>query len=138
MDTEKIIEKHYINIVMNKPDYIEVKNTYERYCVYEALQQYASNWQSVWFNKSYKKENRHAKKDTCKFCFRKKQNCENITECQNGDDYYGDETYNSKCNTCNNMYASIWSKGDVMFVEKIPHKINIFYVPKKKMRCFKR
>jgi hypothetical protein len=136
MDTEKIIKKHYTNIVMNKPDYIEVKNTYERYCVYEALQQYASNWQSIWFNKSYKKENRYAKKDTCKYCFRKKQNYENIIEWQEGDDYYGDETYHNKCNTCGDMYASIWSKGDVMFVEKIPYKINIFYSPKKKMRCF--
>lgn len=140
MDTEKLISQYYVNIVMNKPDYIEVKNTYERYCVYDALQQYASNWQSVWFNKSYKKENRYAKKDTCKYCFRKKKNYENITEWEKGDDYYGDETYYYKCNTCCNSWSSrwtpIWKKGDIMFVEKIPYRINIFYIPKKKMRCF--
>ncbi len=38
MDTEKLIAQYYNNIVINKADYIEVKNTYERYCVYEALQ----------------------------------------------------------------------------------------------------
>ena len=65
-----------------------------------------------------------------------KQNYENIIEWQMGDNYYGDETYHSKCNTCGDIYASIWSKGYLMFVEKIPYKINIFYSPKKKMRCF--
>lgn len=136
MDTKNLITQYFVNIVMNKPNYIEVKNSYERYCVYMALQQYAYNWQSVWFNKSYKKEMRYAEKDTCKYCFRKKQNYENITEWEEGDDYYADESYHYKCNTCVNRYASIWSKGDAMFLEKIPNKINIFYCLKKKMRCF--
>lgn len=136
MDTKNIIRQYYVNIVMNKPNYIQVKNSYERYCVYTALQQYAYDWQSVWFNKSYKKEIRYAKKDTCKYCFRKKKKCENITECEEGDDYYGDESYHYKCNTCGDIYASIWRKGDVMFIEKIPYKINIFYSLKKKMKCF--
>ena len=80
MNTDKKINQYYVDIVMNKPNYIEVANSYQRYCIYEALHKYASNWQSVWFNKSYKKEIRYALKDTCKYCFRKKNNSENITE----------------------------------------------------------
>ncbi len=138
MDTEIMIKKHYINILMNKPDFIEVKNSYERYCVYSALEEYSSKWQSVWFNKSYKKEIRYAQKHTCKFCFKKKQNYENVNEWDEGDDYYGDVVgcyYN--CNTCGGNRVAVWKEGHKMFMEKIPYKINIFYRrPKKNMRCF--
>jgi hypothetical protein len=137
MNTEKTIKQYYNNIITNKSNYIEVKNSYERYCVYEALQQYAINCQSVWFNKSYNKEIKYAQKDTCKFCFRKKKDSTNITEWEEGDDYYGDEVYHYKCNTCGDKYANIWKKGEFMFMNKIPYKINIFYSPKKKMRYFK-
>lgn len=147
MNTNTKINQYYADIVMNKPDYIEVNNSYDRYCLYIALEKYASNWQSVWFNKSYKKQIRYALKDTCKYCFRKKHqstfysdyiniNAENISEWEEGDDYYGDESYYHKCNTCGNLYAKIWKKGDAMFTEKIPYKINIFYTPKKNMRTF--
>jgi hypothetical protein len=136
MNTEKIVEQYYNDIVTNKPNCIEVNNSYERYCVYEALQKYALNWHSVWFNKSYKKEIRYSQKNTCKYCFRKKNNPENITEWEEGDDYYGDESYHYKCNTCGDKYANIWREGDEMFIEKIPYKINIYYSPKKRMRCF--
>ena len=70
MDTNEKIDLYYNNIVINKPNYIEVKNSYERCCVYEALQKYASNCESVWFNKSYKKKIRYAQKNTCKYCFK--------------------------------------------------------------------
>jgi hypothetical protein len=129
-------DQYYWNIVTNKPDKIMVKNAYERYCVYGALQRYANNFQSVWFNKSYKKIFKYAIQDTCKYCFRHKQNYLNVTEWEEGDEYYGDETYYHKCNTCGDEYASIWREGDVMFLEKMPYQINIFYSPKKKMRCF--
>ena len=149
METERKIYQYYVDILMNKPDYIIVNNSYERYCVYSALEKYALNWQSVWFNKSYKKTIRYSQENTCKYCFGKKNkassllkyvkiNEKNITEWEEGDDYYGDETYNYKCNTCNNSYATIWRKDDPMFMEKIPYKINIFYTPKKNMRSFEK
>jgi hypothetical protein len=117
MNIETKIYKYYCNIVINKPNYIEVKNSYERYCVYKALEKYASNWQSIWFNKSYKKEIKYALNDTCKYCFKKKNNAEKITIWEE-DDY---ETYcggksHYKCNTCGDIYAKIWGKNDVMFI----------------------
>ena len=101
MNTNTKINQYYVDIVMNKPDYIEVNNSYERYCLYTALEKYSSNWQSVWFNKSYRKQIRYALKDTCKYCFRKKHqstfwedyiniNPYNVVEWQESDDYYGE------------------------------------------------
>jgi hypothetical protein len=36
------------------------------------------------------------------------------------------------------IYANVWKQGEMMFIEKIPYKINIFYTPKKKMRSFEK
>ena len=139
MNTDKKINQYYADIVMNKPNYIEVNNSYERYCIYEALQIYASKWQSVWFNKLYKEEIRYALKDTCKYCFRKKNNSENITEWEEDgwESYFGGDVH-YKCNTCGDIDATIWREGVVMFIDKIPYKINIFYTPKKQMRSFEK
>jgi hypothetical protein len=70
---------------MNKPNFIEVKNSYERYCVYMALEQYATDWQTVWFNKSYKKEAKYATHNICKYCFRKKKHYHNVEEWEHED-----------------------------------------------------
>lgn len=137
MNDENIIQNHYVNIVMNKPEFIQVNNSYERYCVYKALERYAFNWQSIWFNKSYKKEPKYAEKNTCKYCFRRKRNSINIEEWEH-EDVEGDFCYDYyKCNTCQNIYASVWREDDFMFIERKVYKINIYYKPMKKMRSFK-
>ncbi len=33
MNTDKKINQYYVDIVMNKPNYIEVNNSYKRYCL---------------------------------------------------------------------------------------------------------
>ncbi len=137
-DTDKIINNYYVNIVMNKPNHIEINNSYESYCVYSALEKYASEWQTIWFNKSYIKKMIYAKKNTCKYCFRKNSNAENIVEWEECDyeSYFGGD-FHYKCETCKNIYADIWKEGEKMFVCKIPNKINIYYEKKKQMRFFK-
>lgn len=138
MNVDKLIDKYYVEIVMNKPSCIEIKNSYERYCVYKALNKYALNWNDLWFNKSYKKKIKYASEDTCKYCFKHKNNSKNITEWETNqyENYCGGNVY-YKCNTCNNNHAKIWKKNDKMFTEKQPYKINIFYTPQKNMRFFK-
>jgi len=131
------IHQYYVHIVMNKPNFIEVKNSYERYCVYMALEQYATDWQTVWFNKSYKKEAKYATHNICKYCFRKKKHYHNVEEWEHEDMERDFCYYYYKCNNCNDIYAEVWEKGDFMFLEKIPYKINIYYSFKKKMRSFK-
>ncbi len=42
-DTDKIINNYYVNIVMNKPNHIEINNSYESYCVYSAFSE-APDW----------------------------------------------------------------------------------------------
>jgi hypothetical protein len=133
--TKVKVQQYYNDIRMNKPDYINVNTSYDRYCVYEALQQYAVDFQSVWFNKLYKKEIKYAKKDICKNCFRKKKNYENVVEYEIEDSEDYTSTYYFYCNTCNGE-VSVWEEGQRMFVEKIPYRINIYYSPKKGIRCF--
>lgn len=134
-DTEERIEEYYHKII-EKPKSIEVKNSYDRYCVYEALEKYSLNFGAVSHNKSYKKEQKYAKENTCKYCHRKKKIATNIEEWKH-EDSEGDWCfYYHKCHTCNDKYANVWRKEDFMYEEKIPYKINIYYEKKQKIKCF--
>lgn len=129
--------QYYVDIVMNKPNFIKVQNSFERFCLYTALEQYARDFNTVWFNKSYKKEPVYADTDLCKYCFRKNRSCK-IEEWEKDDweSYFGGE-FHYHCKTCNNFYADVWVKGDFMFIKKTPCKINIYYEqPSMKLKCF--
>jgi hypothetical protein len=131
-NTNANIQKYYDTIVNDTPSFIDVKNSYERYCLYAALEKYANDIKTIYFNKSRKKEKRYASIDTCKYCFKIKHDT-NVIE---WDTYYGDD-FGFHCKECNNKYAKVWEKGDEMFTEKKIYKINIYYEkPNIKTRCF--
>lgn len=139
--TSDIINKYYADIVMRNPSYLEVGNTYERYCVYRALEKYAENWNSIWFNKSYKKEPKYASENICKYCYRKNRK-QNIVEheVEDVEDRTSQEYF--WCKNCCDMYKTryhgeIWEEGDFMYLRKVAYRINIYYTqPKIKTRSF--
>lgn len=134
MNIKSQISFYYTNIQANKPNFINTNNSYDRYCVYNALEKYAKNCDDIWFNKSYKKHPYYATETICKKCkcIVKEYDVENYESYCGGYTYY----WCNNCNMCKPI-SKVWCKNDFMYNAKQPYKINIYYTkPNFKTRKF--
>lgn len=129
-DTETKINTYLVEIIANKPSYIETANSYERFCVYSALEKYAQHYNPVWCNKSYNKRSLRATKTICKRCMGSVEEYDvDLYESCSGYTYY-------VCDACDRR-VHVWRENDFMYVLRYPYKINIYYdKPTCKVRCF--
>lgn len=130
-DTETKINTYLVEMIANKPSYIETTNSYERFCVYSALEKYANCCGPVWCNKSYNKCSLYANKTICKRCMGSVKEY----DVEEYETYCGGYTY-YLCNKCNRK-VDVWYEDDFMYILRYPYRINIYYdKPTCKVRCF--
>lgn len=123
---ENDINKYIELITKDKPSFVKTKNSYERLCLYKALEKYGKEKEQIWFNR--KKEYI----DTfCNSFMCKKHKC----KLSRYDDYEG-EYWCEKC--ADHKYflykielmpccVDVGYKGDLLYKSKVTVGLNIYY-----------
>lgn len=124
--------KKYFNLIKNKPSFIATKNTYERLCLYKALEKYGKEESKIWYNR--RKENVDI---LCDGFVCKRHKCK-LSKC---DDYEGDY-WCEKCHNYKHFLYRIGKKdiedvdmncidlgeaGDFLYRSKVVVGLNIYY-----------
>ena len=124
MPKENII--YYYNLLTKeKPTFIETKNSFQRYCLYEALEKYGNN-STIWYQRNKLYMPIYATRHMCRI-----HNCKLS--------YYNEKYHNYECDKCekNNRgnstdyvssnCESVAHPNDFLYNSKITVGLNIFY-----------
>ena len=116
---ENDINKYIELIIKDKPSFIKTINSYERLCLYKALEKYGKEKEQIWFNR--KKEYIDI---FCKGYMCKRHRCK-LSVC---DDYNGDYRCD-KCGEWEELYGyQLLNEGDFLCKSKVTVGLNIYYV----------
>jgi hypothetical protein len=130
---EDNINKYFNLIVEDKPSFIKTKNSYERSCLYKALEKYGKEKEQIWFNR--KKEYIDV---FCSGFMCKRHKCE-LSRCDDYEgDYWCDECYNWKhflyilgkrdIESVSADCMDLGEKGDFLYKSKVTIGLNIYYI----------
>lgn len=128
---DKII-KYFNLIVEKKPSFIETPNSYERLCLYKALEKYGEEKEQIWFNR--KKEYIDI---FCTGYMCKRHKCK-LSRCDDYEgDFWCDECYNEKrflyrigrldFDCVDSECIDLGEKGDFLYKSKVTIGLNIYY-----------
>lgn len=127
---EKNINKYFDLINKDKPSFIETKNSYERLCLYKALEKYGKEKEQIWFNRKKEYVKIFSKKYMCK-----RHKCK-LSRCDEYEgDYWCDECYHEdyilyeegKLRFPSNNCKELLEPGDFLYKSKVVVGLNIYY-----------
>jgi hypothetical protein len=130
---ENDINKYIGLIIKDKPSFIKTKNSYERLCIYKALEKYGKEKQQIWFNRKKEYTNVFCSGFMCK-----RHKCE-LSRCDDYEgDYWCEKCYDDKyfwykvgkrdIESVDMNCIDIGEKGDFLYKSKVTVGLNIYYV----------
>ena len=136
---EKKINTYFDLIKKNKPIFIPTKNSYDRLCLYKALEKYKREKNQIWYNRKKKYIDVFCNGYMCKL-----HKCE-LSRCDEFEgDFWCDECYyykkflydRGKRDWFDSVCIELGEKGDFLYKTKATIGLNIYY-KKPIVKCIK-
>ena len=130
---EDNINKYLDFIIKDKPSFVETKNSYERCCLYKALEKYGKEIEQIWYNRKKKYIDIFCNGFMCK-----RHKCE-LSKCDDYEgDYWCDKCYDWKdflyrrgkidIESVSADCMDLGEKGDFLYKSKLTIGLNIYYI----------